>query len=238
MNRSLVILTVTLMATAVSLSQTIDAKLKSADNFVLSDSAIAAGIDGALRVSFAIDKSGSVRDVHILTGPAWPCDKNPNEELKAVQKAVKDHIAAMKFEPAMKDGRPVEARGWLDFKIGKAFAETTKAEAKKMGTERQIVHGPLRDLAIDIPDPVYPVHGAYGPSGEVTVRIVIGENGKIVLAGVESGNPIFHAAARIAACKAKFKPILENGQPVRFTGFIVYEFTPPGLRQRDFYPPQ
>ena len=238
MKRPFVLIAFLFIAAAIVRSQTSDAKLKFQEKFVLPDSAVAAGIDGEMRVSFDIDKSGSVKKVHIWSGPAWPCGQNPKQEIKAVREAVRNHVAMMKFEPAIKDGRPAEASGALDFKIGDAFTETTEEEARTTGKKRKIDNGPLRNYAIDIPVPAYPLHEKYGPSGTVRVRVVIDEGGTVLLAGAESGNSIFHDAARTSACKAKFKPILENGTPIRFTGFIVYEFTPPGLRNKDFYPPQ
>ena len=103
-------------------------KLLSSEPFRLSDDAIAAGIDGTVSVSLSIDKDGTVKNVLILAGPAWPCNTAPTDLLRAVREAIKKNIRTEKFSPLVKDGKPRDAEFSLTFAIGNAYRDAVKEE--------------------------------------------------------------------------------------------------------------
>ena len=61
-------------------------------------------------------------------------------------------------------------------------------------------------------------------SGAVNVEIMIDENGAVVMAHAVSGHPLLQAAAVNAARQATFTRTRLNGEPVRVTGVLVYNF--------------
>src|SRR6478735_12680520 len=83
---SLLILVICLAANGTA--QTADPKFLSAPDFALSAEAIAAGIDGAFKVTLSIDDKGNVKSVRLYGDPVWPCDTSPKRELATVRKAV------------------------------------------------------------------------------------------------------------------------------------------------------
>ena len=73
------------------------AKVISSIPFVMSKEAEAAGIDGTLLLDITVDKSGDVKKVDIIGGPAWPCGAEPKKELAEVRRAVKENVMAFNF---------------------------------------------------------------------------------------------------------------------------------------------
>jgi protein TonB len=58
----------------------------------------------------------------------------------------------------------------------------------------------------------------------VTVEITVDETGKVIAAHAVSGHPLLQAAAVAAARQASFKPTRLNGEPVKVSGALVYNF--------------
>ncbi|MGI8813659.1 MAG: energy transducer TonB [Pyrinomonadaceae bacterium] len=58
------------------------------------------------------------------------------------------------------------------------------------------------------------------------VQILIGEDGKVMSAQAIDGSPLLQFAARSAACDSKFSPTTLQGDPVKVSGVIVYNFVP------------
>jgi len=85
--------------------------------------------------------------------------------------------------------------------------------------------GVINGEAISLPQPVYPAPAkALRLSGDVTVQVTIDEEGNVISAVATSGHPLLKQAAVDAARRAKFKPTLLSGQPVKVTGIITYKF--------------
>jgi protein TonB len=83
----------------------------------------------------------------------------------------------------------------------------------------------ITSKAISKPAPPYPIIAKHaGIQGPVSVQILIDEQGHVVNAKATSGNALLQAAAVQAAFKASFTPTLLNGQPVKVTGVITYNF--------------
>lgn len=85
--------------------------------------------------------------------------------------------------------------------------------------------GVLNGKAISLPKPVYPKAAKQEmASGTVTVQITIDENGDVISANAISGHPLLQEACVAAAWRAKFTPTLLEGQPVKVTGIVTYNF--------------
>jgi TonB family protein len=88
-----------------------------------------------------------------------------------------------------------------------------------------ISKGVVNGSAVSLPKPAYPAAAkAVNASGTVSVQVTIDENGNVISATATSGHPLLQAAAVEAARQAKFKPTLLEGQPVKVSGIIVYNF--------------
>ena len=85
--------------------------------------------------------------------------------------------------------------------------------------------GMLNSKAIQLPAPNYPagaksVHAA----GEVQVKVLVDETGKVISAEAIFGPESLRQAAVDAARLARFKPTLVNGVAVKVSGILTYNF--------------
>jgi TonB family protein len=78
---------------------------------------------------------------------------------------------------------------------------------------------------IEAPKPSYPEEAKKEKiEGEVTVVITIGDEGNVIYAKAKSGPEQLYGASEAAALKARFKPSLLNGKPVKVSGIMTYHF--------------
>jgi TonB family protein len=90
---------------------------------------------------------------------------------------------------------------------------------------QNITGGVLNGRALNLPTPPYsPLARAAHASGEVQVQVLIDELGNVISAHAISGHPLLQAACVQAARQAKFSPTMLEGEPVRVTGVIKYNF--------------
>jgi len=89
----------------------------------------------------------------------------------------------------------------------------------------KIEGGVLNGKALSLPQPAYPaIARAAHASGPVRVQVIIDEQGFVAAAHAVDGHPLLHAACVAAARQARFSPTLLEGEPVRVTGVIQYNF--------------
>jgi len=85
--------------------------------------------------------------------------------------------------------------------------------------------GDLNSKAVDLPAAIYPVEARKAKvSGQVKVRVIIAETGKVLSADIVSGPKQLWLAAVEAARKARFKPTLVGDTAVKVTGILTYDF--------------
>jgi TonB family protein len=85
--------------------------------------------------------------------------------------------------------------------------------------------GVLNGKAVRLVQPQYPpIARSAHASGQVSVQITIDENGNVISAHAVSGHPLLQAAAVGAARASKFTPTRLDGQPVKVSGVIIYNF--------------
>ncbi len=64
-----------------------------------------------------------------------------------------------------------------------------------------------------------------GASGQVLVRILADEEGRVVAAQAETGHPLLRQSAADAARRMRVSPVKsKDGTPSKFTGVVVYTF--------------
>ncbi len=96
----------------------------------------------------------------------------------------------------------------------------------------------LNGKAISLPKPLYPAQArAAHASGVVIVWVQIDETGKVVSASTVTGHILLRSAAIEAAKLARFTPTMLDGQPVKVSGLVTYNFVSeePG---RQYLPPR
>jgi len=130
--------------------------------------------------------------------------------------------------------REVRRRG-VDFDL----TAEVESELRAMGAEPELLAavddnfrseairgGTLTAKAIKLVQPPYPaIAKSAHASGTVQVQIVIDEDGNVIDAQAISGHPLLYGASVGAARASKFTPTKLNGQPVKVTGVISYNFT-------------
>jgi periplasmic protein TonB len=85
--------------------------------------------------------------------------------------------------------------------------------------------GILNGKAISKPAPAYPALArAAHASGTINVAVMVDEEGRVISAQAVSGHPLLQRAAMQAAYEARFAPTRLEGQPVKVTGTLSYNF--------------
>lgn len=85
--------------------------------------------------------------------------------------------------------------------------------------------GILNEKALSLPQPAYLTEAkAANASGEVQVKVVVDESGKVIWAHAMIGQALLKKAAEDAAYQATFKPTTVDAKPERVSGVLVYTF--------------
>lgn len=80
-------------------------------------------------------------------------------------------------------------------------------------------------MAVEMATPVYSqIAKNLNLQGQVTVQVLINEEGKVVEVEATDGHRVLSDAAEQAARRSRFKPTLIDGKPVKAKGYIVYNF--------------
>ena len=113
-------------------------------------------------------------------------------------------------------------------KVEPKAAETPKTEAPKTETPKDnspLEIGSLVPYATAQAKPVYPPAArVVRATGIVKVEVTINESGAVEVQKT-SGPSMLQAAAKDAMLKWKFKPFVRDGQPVKATGFVNFNFS-------------
>jgi TonB family protein len=85
--------------------------------------------------------------------------------------------------------------------------------------------GNLNSKAIELPPPIYPAEARkVHASGQVQIKVLIDETGRVMSADIVSGPETLRMAALAAARKARFNPTLISGGAVKVSGILTYDF--------------
>jgi protein TonB len=85
--------------------------------------------------------------------------------------------------------------------------------------------GSLLEFAVQRTNPTYPPTArTMRQTGVVRLEVVVDEEGKVSLVQNLTGPALLQSAAKDAVKKWKFKPFLRDGQPVKATGFLSFNF--------------
>lgn len=88
--------------------------------------------------------------------------------------------------------------------------------------------GVLQGKIISLPKPSYPpIAKQLGLHGQISVQVLIDEEGRVVSAKALGGHQLLVRAAESSATQARFTPTLLSNQPVKVSGVIIYNFVLP-----------
>ena len=184
--------------------------------------------EGAVAVDVVIDENGTV-----ISAESQPHDQTvrknddgtpaePRELHPALRSAAETAALEARFSPTLLSGEPVKVKGRIVYNF--------VAGARGLDTAGSVSGGVLNGKAISLPTPEYPAAAlAVRASGAVNVQVIVDEEGNVAAAQAVSGHPLLRAAAVQAAREARFSPVRLNGNPIKVTGVITYNFTPAKL---------
>jgi TonB family protein len=127
---------------------------------------------------------------------------------------------------------------YTDYVVGHGKVTITELEEVKPGSIQNetksdnrvrprgpVESGNLNDKAADLPNAIYPGEARKAHiTGEVKVRVIVDETGRVMSADIVSGPQQLWMAAIEAARKAHFEPTLVGGTAVKITGILTYNF--------------
>jgi TonB family protein len=166
-------------------------------------------------------------------------DENAPERFQSsftFDKAGEGRVSAKETTVALTEPRQPPAPLWpvagsssaVSLVVGNADSKTQgQGEPNASASDRRkIIQGSvLNGKAIAKPQPVYPpIAKAARAQGTVTVQIIVDEEGYVIAATAVGGHPLLQQAAVAAARQARFTPTLLEGQPVKVSGVITYNF--------------
>ena len=115
----------------------------------------------------------------------------------------------------------VDPAGGSELKINETASDTTM----QPGQRAPVSGGVLNGKATSLPKPEYsPEAREAKASGTVTVRVTVDEEGNVTEAHAVAGPALLREAAEAAARQAKFAPTRLQGQAVKVTGVLTYNF--------------
>jgi len=184
------------------------------------ETARAAGVEGEVEVLAVIGPDGQVKDAAILKSV-------PLLDQAAIE-AVRQYV----FEPALRDGVPVESsmKLSLTFTLPAESRPPPKAEPSKTETpptkaeptkpaDTPVKRGQTRPVnVVRRVEPEYPDLARQARvEGDVTIQVTIGPSGRIERAIVVEGAGLLDEAALKAVRQWTFEPALRDGVPVSST---------------------
>jgi len=175
----------------------------------------AAHVEGTVRVEIIIDETGNIEAAKAVKpeGEDSELSTEVTDARAALREAAEHAALEARFSPTLLSGQPVKVSGIIVYN----FVASEK--------EKVIEGGIINGKAIELPQPPYPAAAkAAKVSGPVSVKVTIDEEGNIISATAVAGHPLLQAAAIEAARSAKFAPTRLQGQPIKVTGVITYNF--------------
>ena len=173
-----------------------------------------------VRVLVDIDTEGKVKAA-LAHWPLVPCSNLVDPVVTEIRKVALAAAKAAVFEPVKKDGKAVEERLSIGYRLRPLKLPYSEEE------RRVVSIGVANGRATSVRKPEYPEAArSAGLSGAITVQVLIDETGNVVSAGAISGHPQFAASGMKAACTARFSPMTLRNEPARMLGFLTFNFVP------------
>ncbi len=168
-------------------------------------------------------------------------EENTAPENKEKETVKKDEVAKTDKKPKEKPTRPrITPEKKTEKKTADKKEEADKPKKETKIPEKNVAEnnekkeesagpltvGSLISYATQRVNPVYPrTARSMRLTGVVKVKVVVDEDGKVAKVEDMEGPAMLKRAARNAIRKWKFKPFKRDGQPVKATGFVNFNFS-------------
>lgn len=150
-----------------------------------------------------------------------PEDTKPVPAVLKPVETPKPETVAAKTEPIKTEEASVPTGPRRDRRV----VENKPAPAAPTNADGTISVGSLVEYAVQKSNPIYPPTArTLRQTGIVRVELLIDENGQVAAVQNTSGPSLLQNAAKDAVRKWRFKPFVRDGQPVKATGFVNFNF--------------
>jgi TonB family protein len=113
----------------------------------------------------------------------------------------------------------------VDVKENNKDENATVGQSENSNSNEPLNVGSLLEYAVEKKNPIYPPTArTLRQTGVVKVELLIDENGQVAAVQNMSGPTLLQSAAKDAVRKWKFKPFVRDGQPVKATGYLSFNF--------------
>ncbi len=170
----------------------------------------------------------------VETKPDAAREREVKTEPKTVEKTPSETVVAQVESPLEKPIVVTSAPPTVKPKPKEESKEEIKEETPPVETPQPVepkdnspldIGSQLIDFATSRSNPVYPSAAKIVRStGIVKVEVTISETGDVAEVQKSSGPPLLQGAARDAIRKWKFTPFRRDGQPVKATGYVNFNF--------------
>jgi TonB family protein len=184
---------------------------------------------GSVILDFTVDESGKTSDISVKSSD------HPLFEAPAMEA-----LAQWKYQPAMKDGKPVKAR----FQISMSFSldgQPARGAGRVDELSKKQMDKLPEELRYDVPPrikgmlyPAYPYELLVDKvGGEAEVAFLVGVNGRVSKIKVlKADRPEFGEALVAAMAAYEFVPASRGGKPVMTLHTMKHRFDPSGVNGR------
>lgn len=174
-----------------------------------SDRPVMRGNNSNSYISNSADSDVSIDNANSETNAVNSTKNSPTENLNIVKITPSPKIA----ESSVKDSV-------IENEKESAYSTPTPKNLPKT-----VSGGVVNGKATNLVKPAYPAAArAVRASGQVSVQVLIDENGNVISASAVSGHPLLRSSAVQAARASTFNPTLLSGQAVKVSGVIIYNF--------------
>ncbi|MBX3244096.1 MAG: TonB family protein [Acidobacteria bacterium] len=199
------------------------------------------GAKGTVQVEIVINEEGNVVSAEPVLSPTKTyiaakdgevIEKETELVHPLLQEAARQAALGAKFNPTILSV-PIKVKGVIIYNFFEPSAETASNYHGTVSSGKNMGGGVLNGKATSLPKPAYPAAArAVCAEGTVSVQVVLDEEGNVASASAVSGHPLLRSAAVDAARGARFSPTTLNGEPVKVSGVIVYNFVAPPAPQQ------
>ena len=159
----------------------------------------------------------------VIMQPVADIKTDTNREIKPVEKTPSDATVAKNDKPIYVQSAPPTVKEQPKPVVEAPKPETPKTETPKDSSPVEV--GSLIGYATKQQAPVYPPAAkSMRATGVVKVEVTVDEKGDVADVQKTSGPSLLQGAAKDAIKKWKFKPFVRDGQPVKATGFVSFNF--------------
>lgn len=163
-------------------------------------------------IELTVSPEGKVQKTKIVSG-----------KFDALKNAANKTVKQWSFQPYNVNGTPVPARTRYIFNFENTLDHYREPDGS---TPVQLDEDDSHTAIVKSVPPHYPPDALIARiQGEVKLRVIVGEDGRVHALRIVSGHPLFAPAAFNAVRQWEFKPYVQDGKVVPFDTIVTVHFT-------------